>query len=145
LTFHGPAARRSRDEAKPGMTSVRLSILALIAALLSGCGDNKSAPGDPVTADEFRRELTGLPLCGTPKTGDFSGKQMCSVHLADGTFILAGSGTVLRGLWEFDGSRVCRRDPAESRDRRRCVDYQRLANNRFRNSDGVEFCIGPCP
>ena len=25
------------------------------------------------------------------------------------------------------------------------VDYERAGTNRFRNSDGVEFCIGPCP
>ena len=38
----------------------------------------------------------------------------------------------------------CRRDALDPPDRRRCVGYERLANNRYRNTDGVEFCIGPC-
>ena len=43
------------------------------------------------------------------------------------------------------GRRICRRDALDPPDRRRCVDYARLGNNRYRNSDGVEFCLGPCP
>ena len=98
-----------------------------------------------MSADEFRRELVGMPLCGTPKSGPFAGKLMCTVHLADGAAILAGAGVLARGFWDTDGRRICRRDAVESPDRRRCVEYARLGDNRYRNSDGVEFCIGPCP
>ncbi len=118
------------------------------AALLmfAGCGD--SAPpvtAEAVTADDFRRELVNLPLCGTPKTGPLAGKAMCTVHFADGTATLAGAGMVARGVWEAEGRAICRRDIHESAEQRRCVTYERLSDGRYRNSDGVEFCLGPCP
>ena len=97
-----------------------------------------------LTVDEFRRELVGLPLCGTPATGPLAGKPLCTVHLPDGTAVLAGSGLLVRGIWEVDGGRICRRNAHDAADKRRCVDYERAGTNRFRNSDGVEFCIGPC-
>ena len=56
----------------------------------------------PMTVDEFRRELVGVPLCGTPDCGQFAGKQLCTVHLPDGTAILAGAGLVVYGLWEAE-------------------------------------------
>ena len=55
-----------------------------------------------MTVDEFRRELVGVPLCGTPETGPFAGKSLCTVHLPDGTAILAGAGLVVYGLWEAE-------------------------------------------
>src|SRR5262245_15408270 len=115
---------------------------ALVATLLAGA----QAAAQPMTVDEFRRELVGLPLCGTPTLGPFAGKALCTVHLPDGTAILAGSGIpVVRGLWEADAGRICRRNAHDALERRRCVEYERIGSGRFRNSDGVEFCIGPCP
>ena len=120
---------------------------ALLGACLAGCGD--SAPPTPqpqaMSVDEFRRELLGMPLCGKLAAGDLAGKTICTVHLADGAAVVAGSGMLARGYWDTDGKRICRRDALDPPDRRRCVDYARLGNNRYRNSDGVEFCIGPCP
>jgi len=52
---------------------------------------------------------------------------------------------VARGIWDIDGRGICRRDALDPPDRRRRVGYERLANNRYRNTDGVEFCVGPCP
>src|SRR5262245_52111718 len=128
------------------MTSPRFLLAAAFAATVSGCGDEtpKSQP-QPMSMEEFRRELVGMPLCGMAKSGEFAGKLTCTVHLADGTAIVAGSGLLARGIWDTDGRRVCRRDALDPPDRRRCVGYERLANNRYRNSDGIEFCIGPCP
>jgi hypothetical protein len=125
----------------------RLAGLAVIASLtgLAGCGERAPAPGQPLGAADFRRELIGMPLCGIPKTGTLAGKTVCSVYLADGTAILAGAGQLARGRWDTDGDRICRRDVLEPPDRRVCVGYERLPQNRYRNSDGVEFCIGPCP
>ena len=100
---------------------------------------------DPITVDEFRRELVGMPLCGTPTTGPLAGKALCTVHLPDGTAVLAGAGMIVRGVWEADGGHICRRNAHDPVERRRCVDYERIGQDRFRNSDGVEFCIGPCP
>ncbi|HEY2136158.1 MAG TPA: hypothetical protein VGH49_09735 [Xanthobacteraceae bacterium] len=118
----------------------------LLTAFLSGCGDETpQTPPEPMSVNDFRHELVGMPLCGKPKTGELAGKVICTVHLADGTAIVAGSGVLARGIWDTDGKRICRRDAVEPLDRRRCVDYERLGNNRYRNSDGVEFCIGPCP
>lgn len=97
-----------------------------------------------MSADDFRRELLDLPLCGTPTTGPVAGKAMCTIHLADGTFTLAGAGMVAQGRWEFEGNAICRRDIREPEDLERCVRYERLANGRYRNSDGVVFCVGPC-
>lgn len=125
------------------MRPIRLALIAL--ATLAGCSDKPPAPGQPMTADEFRRELIGMPICGTPASGPLAGKLMCTVHLADGTAVLAGSGLLARGLWDVNGNRICRRDAIEPPDKRRCVDYERLPDNRYRNSDGVVFCIGPCP
>jgi hypothetical protein len=113
--------------------------------VLSGCGQEPAAPGQPMTADDFRRELIGMPLCGTPKSGPLAGKLMCTVHLADGRAILAGAGLLARGLWDTNGNGICRRDSLDPPESRRCVDYVRLPENRYRNSDGVVFCIGPCP
>src|SRR2546423_1678353 len=69
---------------------------------------------------------------------------LCRVPLPDGTAVLPGSGLLVRGVGEVDGARICRRNAHDTADKRRCVDYERASNNRFRNSDGVEFCIGPC-
>jgi hypothetical protein len=103
------------------------------------------ALADPITVDEFRRELVGMPLCGTPTTGPLAGKALCTVHLPDGTAVLAGAGLIVRGVWEVDGGHICRRNAHDPVERRRCVDYERVGKDRYRNSDGVEFCIGPCP
>ena len=61
------------------------------------------AAAQAMTVDEFRRELVGVPLCGTPESGPLAGKSLCTVHLPDGTAILAGAGLVVYGLWEADG------------------------------------------
>jgi hypothetical protein len=118
--------------------------LALLA--LAGCGDSAPAPtATAMSIDEFRRELVNLPLCGKPTTGPVAGKAMCTVHASDGTATLAGSGLLVRMVWDTDGRSVCRRDVSEAASQRRCVTYERLSNGRYRNSDGVEFCLGPCP
>ena len=90
------------------------------AALLGAPG---FAAAETLTMDEFRRELVGLPLCGTPATGPLAGKPLCTVHLPDGTAVLAGSGLLVRGIWEVDGGRICRRNAHDVADKRRCVDY----------------------
>jgi hypothetical protein len=98
-----------------------------------------------MSAEDFRRELLDLPLCGTPRAGPVAGRAMCTIHFTDGTATLAGAGMLARGLWEVVGDTVCRRDIRDPVDQGRCVSYERLPNGRYRNSDGVEFCIGPCP
>jgi hypothetical protein len=113
---------------------------AIVALALSVA----SASAQPMTIDEFRRELVGVPLCGTPESGQFAGKMLCTVHLPDGTAILAGAGLVVYGLWETIGGQVCRRNAHDSADKRRCVTYERVDRSHFRNSDGVGFCLGPC-
>jgi hypothetical protein len=119
---------------------------ALALLVLAGCGDSTPpVTAEAMTADDFRRELIDLPLCGTPKSGPLAGKAMCTVHFADSTWTLAGAGIVARGVWEPDGRTICRRDIHEGADQRRCLSYERLSNGRYRNSDGVEFCLGPCP
>jgi hypothetical protein len=119
--------------------TVRTAVLA--AALLPVT----QALAEPITVDEFRRELVGMPLCGTPTTGPLAGKALCTVHLPDGTAVLAGAGLIVRGVWDVDGGHICRRNAHDPVERRRCVDYERIGKDRYRNSDGVEFCIGPCP
>jgi hypothetical protein len=118
---------------------LRLSLL--VAALVAPAA---SASAQNMTVDEFRRELVGIPLCGKPDSGPLAGKSLCTVHLPDGTAILAGDGLLVRGLWEADGGRICRRNAGDSAERRRCVDYVRVDRSHFRNSDGVQFCLGPC-
>ncbi len=102
------------------------------------------ALAQPLTIDEFRRELVGVPLCGTPDSGPFAGKALCTVHLPDGTAILAGAGLVVYGLWVDDAGQICRRNQHDEPDKRRCVTYERVDRSHFRNSDGVSFCLGPC-
>jgi hypothetical protein len=95
-----------------------------------------------ISVEEFRRELVGVPLCGRPDTGLLAGKSVCTVYHRDGTAVLTGPGVDTRGVWEVDGEQICR----EGLDgKRSCVNYVRLGPNRFRNSGGIEFCIGPCP
>ena len=117
----------------------------LLAASLAACSDS-APPSQPqqMSVDEFRRELVGMPLCGKLAAGELAGKTICTVHLADGAAVVAGSGLLARGFWDTDGKRICRRDALDPPDRRRCLEYARLGSNRYRNSDGVEFCIGPC-
>ena len=117
-----------------------LGVLGMAAAFVGS-----AAAAETLTVDEFRRELVGLPLCGTPSIGPLAGKALCTVHLPDGTAILAGAGLIVRGVWEADGGHICRRNARDPVERRRCVDYERVGQDRYRNSDGVEFCIGPCP
>lgn len=121
---------------------IALSRLALILATL--VTPAASASAQTMTVDEFRRELVGIPLCGTPDAGPLAGKSLCTVHLPDGTAILAGGGLVVHGLWEADNGRICRRNAQDPVDRRRCVDYVRVDRSHYRNSDGVQFCLGPC-
>ena len=124
------------------MLTARFSRIALVvAAFVLAVA---SATAQPMTIDEFRRELVGVPLCGTPESGQFAGKMLCTVHLPDGTAILAGAGLVVYGLWEAIGGQVCRRNAHDSTDKRRCVTYERVDRSHFRNSDGVGFCLGPC-
>jgi hypothetical protein len=123
------------------LSATHCTAMTAIALLLSGA----IGSAETLTVDEFRRELVGLPLCGTPSIGPLAGKALCTVHLPDGTAILAGSGLVVRGIWEVDAGRICRRNAHDPPERRRCVDYERAGSERYRNSDGVEFCLGPCP
>jgi hypothetical protein len=102
------------------------------------------ASAQALTVDEFRRELVGVPLCGTPESGPLAGKSLCTVHLPDGTAILAGAGLVVYGVWEADGGKICRRNANDPADKRRCVTYERVDRSHYRNSDGVGFCLGPC-
>ena len=116
----------------------------MLLSALAGCGDAKPT-AQPMSVDDFRRELVNLPLCGTPKTGPLAGKAMCTIHFADGTATLAGDAKVAQGLWDTEGSTICRRDINEGPDQRHCVRYERLSDGHYRNSDGVDFCVGPCP
>jgi hypothetical protein len=97
-----------------------------------------------MSGDDFRRELLDLPLCGTPVSGPVSGKAVCTTHLTDGNLTLVGSGIVARGFWQFEGDAVCRRDTREPVEQEHCVRYERLPDGRYRNSDGVVVCLGPC-
>jgi hypothetical protein len=115
-----------------------------IAALL-GVLVGTSAMAAPMSVDEFRRELVGVPLCGTPESGPFAGKMLCTVHLPDGTAVVAGQGMLVRGTWEAEGGRICRRNANDPLERQRCIDYEKAGQDRYRNSDGIELCIGPCP
>jgi len=124
------------------MHAARFSRFALVISALAL--NVATAMAQPMTIDEFRRELIGVPLCGTPESGQFAGKMLCTVHLPDGTAILAGAGLVVYGLWEAIGGQVCRRNAHDSADKRRCVTYERVDRSHFRNSDGVGFCLGPC-
>jgi hypothetical protein len=126
-------------------SAIPLSLLRLFGCLALLAGAAQSAIAQTLTVDEFRRELVGIPLCGTPTSGPLAGKALCTVHLPDGTAIVAGAGLVVRGLWEPEaGKMICRRNAHDPADKRRCVEYERLAPDRYRNSDGVEFCLGPC-
>jgi hypothetical protein len=117
---------------------------ALLA--LSACRESAQPPaGEPLRAEDFYRELVDVPLCGTPKTGPVAGKAMCTIHFTDGTATLAGAGIVARGFWAVEGDTICRRDMQDPADQAHCVSYGRLPDGHYRNSDGVEFCVGPCP
>lgn len=131
---------------RPGLQTVRSTVAAAALLALAGCG-NSTPPAptaQPMSVEEFRNELVNLPLCGTPATGPLAGKTICTVHVADGTATLAGAGIVARFVWEAQGRAICRRDVREAAGERQCVTYERLSNGRYRNSDGVEFCLGPC-
>jgi hypothetical protein len=125
------------------MTVTRLNLLALSLGVTLGF--TGSAAAEPISADEFRRELVGVPLCGTPEEGPFAGKMLCTVHLPDGTAVVAGQGLLVRGTWEADTGRICRRNADDPLDRRRCIEYEKTDADHYRNSDGVKLCVGPCP
>jgi hypothetical protein len=124
---------------------MRLSRLSRLAvAIASFAAATAPVMAQPLTVDEFRRELVGVPLCGTPDSGPLAGKALCTVHLPDGTAILAGAGLVVYGLWAADNGQICRRNQHDPADKQRCVTYERVDRSHFRNSDGVAFCLGPC-
>lgn len=120
---------------------MRLTFSSILFAGLAGVSTAQAAP---LTLDQFKQELVGMPLCGTPATGPFAGKMLCTVHMPDGSAVVAGAGIVVRGSWEADNGKICRRSASDPMDRRRCVDYERIGEGKYKNSDGVEFCIGPC-
>ena len=72
------------------MHAARFSLATLVLAALRA--SIVPAAAQAMTVDEFRRELVGVPLCGTPESGPLAGKALCTVHLPDGTAILAGAG-----------------------------------------------------
>ncbi|MCC7347639.1 MAG: hypothetical protein IT538_09610 [Variibacter sp.] len=123
------------------MRKIRLAVVVLAAAAGGVVGP---ALAEPLTIEQFRQQLVGVPLCGTPASGALEGRAICVVHLPDGTVIVAGSGLLVRGVWEADGDRVCRRAPDDPLERRRCVSYERVDQDHYKNSDGVVACIGPC-
>ena len=114
----------------------------LLAGAVAGIAG--AAVCEPLSPDDFKAQLVGVPLCGIPPTGPVAGKWLCTVHLPDGTAILAGAGLVVYGLWEASGGQICRRNQHDPADKRRCVTYERVDRSHFRNSDGVGFCLGPC-
>jgi hypothetical protein len=120
-------------------------LIATIAAAAATLIAALPVSAEPLSGDEFREHLMGVPLCGTPASGPLMGKTLCTVHLPDGTAVVAGAGILVRGVWEADGSSICRRNPDDPLERRRCVEYERIGEDRYRNTDGVEVCIGPCP
>jgi hypothetical protein len=122
-----------------------MSIIRTILVVAAILGASAAGAANYLTVDEFRRELVGLPLCGTPATGLFAGKMLCTVHLPDGTAVVAGFGILARGMWEADAGRICRRNANDPSGQLRCVEYEKVGPDRYRNSDGVEMCIGPCP
>src|SRR5688572_4028782 len=124
------------------MHAARFSLVCLVLAALTASA--APAAAQAMSVDEFRRELVGVPLCGTPETGPLAGKALCTVHLPDGTAILAGAGLVVHGLWEADAGKICRRNRPASANKRRCATSQRVDRGQYRNSDGVGFCLGPC-
>ena|SRR5882724_4352356 len=126
---------------------VRIAVLIGMLLGAAGIAVAQTPPQTPqiLTVDEFRRELVGIPLCGTPTTGPLAGKQLCTVHLPDGTAVVAGAGLVVRGIWDAETGKICRRNAHDGLEKRRCVEYERVTPERYRNSDGVEFCLGPCP
>jgi hypothetical protein len=125
------------------MSFWRSGLAAILCALIVGAPARGTA--EPMTVDEFRRELVGVPLCGTPEYGPFAGKMLCTVHLPDGTAVVAGQGMLVRGTWEAEGGRICRRNAHDPLDRRRCIEYEKVGQDRYRNTDGIDLCIGPCP
>ena len=123
------------------MLLARLSLAALVCVVLLPRG----SAAEPISADEFRRELVGVPLCGAPDNGPYAGKMLCTVHLPDGTAVVAGQGMLVRGSWEADGDKICRRNANDPLERRRCIEYEKVGQDRYRNTDGINLCIGPCP
>jgi hypothetical protein len=129
-----------------------LSVLAA-CGMVAGSGwtastqtERPSAEGvRAITVDEFRRQFVDVPLCGRPNIGPMAGKTVCTIHYSDGTAVITGPGIDIRGIWEVEGQKICRRSINEPPERRNCVDYVQLGPNRFRNSTGTEFCIGQCP
>jgi hypothetical protein len=87
---------------------VRLIVTAL-AGVLALLAATDGASAEPLSAEEFREQLVGVPLCGTPKTGPLAGKTVCTLHLADGSAVLAGAGLLVRGSWEAEGRKICRK------------------------------------
>ena len=96
-----------------------------------------------MTVDEFRRELVGVPLCGTPETGR-SPARCCAPCICR----TAPRSSPARASWSTavggDGGKICRRNAHDPADKRRCVTYERVDRSHYRNSDGVGFCLGPC-
>ena len=115
-----------------------------LVVLSISLGLGGAARAQPLTPDDFKQQLVGIPLCGIPPTGPVAGKWLCTVHLPDGTAVAAGSGLLVRGVWEVDDNKICRRSPNDPMERRRCVEYEKISEERYKNSDGVEFCLGPC-
>jgi len=73
------------------MNYVRVLLAAALPVAVAACGDDASkSQAQPMSVEEFRRELVGMPLCGMAKSGEFGGKLTCTVHLVDGTAIVAG-------------------------------------------------------
>jgi|HubBroStandDraft_6_1064221.scaffolds.fasta_scaffold186642_2 hypothetical protein len=150
---------RMRNSPRMNLTAALISsrarITSVVAALLiSGTlGVSPARPqtsdtpppvtvGPVLTPEEFYREIVDSDLCGTPNIGPFAGRVVCTRYDSQGTAVLHTEGNVLaRGLWRIDEGKVCRRGESDPPERERCVTYERIGANRFRNSDGAELVI----
>ena len=65
---------RRRSDRRFGL--IRLA-LVFVLALILGAASAETAPKvapQPMSVADFRRELVGMPLCGTASTGELAGK-----------------------------------------------------------------------
>ena len=91
-----------------------------------------------MTVDEFRRELVGVPLCGTPETAPSPARCCAPCTCPTAPRSSPAQALVVYGLWEAVGGQVCRRNAHDPADQRRCVSTSG-STQPFRNSDGVGF------
>ena len=111
------------------MRKYNTAVIIMTAALTA---TTLPAIADIMSTDMIANEIVGKPLTATRK-----GMKVRLQYNTDGSvqmkaFVISGSGT-----WTYSGDGICMNMTSGPKKGETCVTFERLGDNKFRNSEGL--------